>query len=281
MARASKYSRAWIWPWALACLPIWAADAAQSSSARESLRRMAAELQERPHDQELRERIIKGALALKPAPAVPREAARHLNRGRAAFAEAKSPAEIGEAVAEFEAALAAAPWWGIAYYNLGLAQEKAGDYAAAQSNLQLYLLATPIAKDAEAVQGLIDGIEYKQEKASRTPAAASPADMSDEKLIDFLNGARFSVHIDASYLTLDIADGYAIFGYATKSTSWEESSRVAIRSRTFTLGATLCDVKHSRSCPREWTIAQDGSYVTERSAYGNGRWSDTIMRRER
>ncbi len=265
----------------LACSP--SADAASDTGGpRAKLKGYVAEIQRNPDDHELRQKIISLALALKPAPAVPPEAKRHLNRGRAAFEAAKTATDIGDAVSEFHQAALAAPWWGSAYYNLGLAKEKAGEYAAAKRDLKLYLLAVPGARDAEAVQGLIDGIEYRLEKAARTPASPArptPSTMSDEDLIRYLNGARYRVDLEGgSFMSLDITDGYAIFGYAAGG-PWEESSRVAIRSRTFILGSTLCDLKHSRSCPRQWTISQDGSNVTERSAFGNGKWSDTILNR--
>jgi hypothetical protein len=48
--------------------------AAQSLSPREQLQQYIADLQKKPDDQALREKIIKLARGMKPAPAVPKEA---------------------------------------------------------------------------------------------------------------------------------------------------------------------------------------------------------------
>src|SRR3989338_10320467 len=58
---------------------------AHAESPREQLKRMVEQLQTRPNDDALREQIIKLAQTLKPAPAVPEEAERHMAYGTAAF----------------------------------------------------------------------------------------------------------------------------------------------------------------------------------------------------
>jgi tetratricopeptide (TPR) repeat protein len=118
-------------------------------------------------DQRLREKIIKLVQRLDPPPAIPEEAERYMGRGQAAFKLAQSEADYKQAVPEFQRALRLAPWWAAAYFNLGLAQEKAGEYNAAIRSLKLYLLAAPNAPDAGQVRAKIGEIEYKQEAAAR------------------------------------------------------------------------------------------------------------------
>jgi tetratricopeptide (TPR) repeat protein len=112
-----------------------------------------------------RERIIKLAQGMKPAPDVPDDAARSVARGRAALKDAKSTAAFKEVIAEFQKASLLAPWSADIYYNLGLVQDKAGNYAEALQNLKLYLLAAPDADDAKAVRNLIFEVEYRKDKA--------------------------------------------------------------------------------------------------------------------
>ena len=127
-------------------------------------------------DQQLREKIIGLVQKLQPPPMIPEEAERYMARGRAAFKAAKNPKDYEEAVAEFKRAARAAPWLGEAYYNLGVVQDKAGQYAEAIRNLKLYLLAAPNAADAKEVKSLIFEVEYRQEKSGKEAVAKREAD---------------------------------------------------------------------------------------------------------
>ena len=158
------------------------------------LNQYISELQKNPNDAALREKIIKHVQTMKPAPAVPEEAKRYLSRGIAAMKEAKSKDDFKDAVNEFEKAALSAPWFANAYYNLGVAQDKAGAYANAIRSLKLYLLASPDARDAEAVKGIYE-IEYRQEKAAKasSPAAiAAKKQQTYEEWLRGLDGARFA-----------------------------------------------------------------------------------------
>jgi tetratricopeptide (TPR) repeat protein len=168
---------------------------AQAQSPQQTLNQYVADLQKNPSDYAQREKIIKHVQTMKPAPAVPEEAKRYLSRGIAAMKEAKSKDDFKDAVNEFEKAALSAPWFANAYYNLGVAQDKAGAYANAIRSLKLYLLASPDARDAEAVKGLIYEIEYRQEKAAKasSPAAiAAKKQQTYEEWLRGLDGARFA-----------------------------------------------------------------------------------------
>ena len=60
-----------------------------AQSAREQLDQWVTQLRTNPGDNALRERIIKLAQEIKPAPAVPEEARRPLVQGNSAFQDAK------------------------------------------------------------------------------------------------------------------------------------------------------------------------------------------------
>ncbi len=139
----------------------------QSTDRQETLNKCISDLQQNPKDYALREKIIKIAQEMKPAPEVPKAAARSMARGTAAVKDARNVADFKDAVSEFEKAALAAPWFANAYYNLGISQDKAGMYAEAIGSLKLYLLAAPGASDAKSVENFIYEIEYRQEKAAK------------------------------------------------------------------------------------------------------------------
>lgn len=122
-------------------------------------------------NQLLREKIIALVQKLKPPPAVPEEAERHMARGRAAVKAARDPKDFEDAIREFRAALRLAPWLPEGYYNLGVVQDKAAHFADAIANLKLYLLAAPDAPDAKQVRDLIFEAEYRRDKAEKEAAA--------------------------------------------------------------------------------------------------------------
>jgi hypothetical protein len=109
------------------------------------------------------ERIIKVSQRLEPPAAVPEGAEHYRNRGAALLKKASSDEDVDRAVQEFANAWYLAPWWGDAYFNLAVAQEKAGRPLPAAQNLRLYLLATPNAEDATTVKAKIAELEIDAE----------------------------------------------------------------------------------------------------------------------
>ena len=181
---------------------------AYAQSPREQFTQMVEQLQKTPTDNALREKIIKLAQAGKPAPAIPDDVQRRMARGRAAFMGAKSAADYQDAVKEFEQATLAAPWYADAYFNLGVAQDKAENYDASLRNLKFALLAAPDSKDIKA---LIYEVEYRQEKA-RPEARAMKQKLVDETLLSHLEGAVFTLPITQNTeFQYRIANGLAVF----------------------------------------------------------------------
>ena len=114
----------------------------------------------------LRRKAIELASGMQPPPEVPEEAKRHLSRAKAYISSASGPDDLASAAAEFRAAAIAAPWLPQAYYNLGLIQQKTGDYAGAMASYRIYKEFGP-KQDADAVRDRIDQLEVLQEKAAR------------------------------------------------------------------------------------------------------------------
>ena len=98
------------------------------------------------------------------ARAVSEEARRHIARGQAAMEMAKSPAELEDAINEFQEAARLAPSWPDPYYNLGIAQEKSGKLREAVASFKRYLQLAPNAPNAAKIQEQIYKLEYKAEQ---------------------------------------------------------------------------------------------------------------------
>jgi len=163
-----------------------------------TLNQYISDLQKNPNDYALREKIIKFVQEMKQKPAISREAERFMNRGAAAVKSAKDANDFKDAVAEFEKATLAAPWLASAYYNLGVAQDKAGLYAAAIRSLKLYVLAEPNAPDIRSVEKLIDEIEYRQEKATKETSAEAIAERPENKQEEVLRSLQGAVWVRES-----------------------------------------------------------------------------------
>lgn len=170
---------------------------AQSANPQETLNQYIADLQKNPNDNALREKIIKHVWTMKPAPVVPKEAERYMTRGIVAMKDAKSADDFKDAVKEFENASLSAPWFANAYYNLGIAQDKAGLYAEAIKSLNLYLIAASEAPDVKTVEKLIYEIEYRHEKAQKESSPETVAEKEKKKFEEWLkklDGARYVRH---------------------------------------------------------------------------------------
>ena len=138
---------------------------------RQALGHYVSALQSAPEgsakDRELREKIIRLSHKLQPPATVPEEAHRYTARGEAFFEVATDKNGFLRAAREFQAAATVAPWLARAYYDLGIVQDKAGQYKKAMQSLEFYLLAAPSAPDAREVRNLIYKIEARQEESER------------------------------------------------------------------------------------------------------------------
>ncbi|MCR4346169.1 MAG: ankyrin repeat domain-containing protein [Sulfuricaulis sp.] len=120
------------------------------------------QLKDHPADKGNRRLIIKLASELKPAPAIPEEARKHFIEGTAIVKAAKNPAQQALAAQSFTEAVIIAPWWGDAYYNLGVAQELAEKYNEAEQAFNFYLLSNPGATEKREVQDRIYALSAKR-----------------------------------------------------------------------------------------------------------------------
>lgn len=164
------------------------ANAAYAESPREQLKQMVEQLQKNPTDNVLREKIIKLAQKMKPAPAIPEEARRSFVEGNTITRTAKDAKEQLLAVESFKEALKIAPWWGDAYYNLAVAQELAEQLDDSGKSLQFYLLTNPGAKEAREAQDRIYALNAKKKLAVQEQTAKANEKAAEEAKYGWLLG---------------------------------------------------------------------------------------------
>lgn len=249
---------------------------AQSSNPQQTLNQYLSDLQKNPNDYSLREKIIKHVQTMKPAPAVPDEARKYVNRGMAAAEGAKTESDYKDAIAEFQKAVNIAPWVGAGYRGLAVVQDKAGQYTQALQNLKLFLLINPPAAGAEAAKTLMDKIEYRQEKVAKESSPATIAEKIRQEEGDFIkkvDGARYKYQIstnrDAGYWTLDIRGNRVVQGYILTRSEyevtgvWKQWDETALNGREFALdgnGKRVCSDFKTKAV-ETGKISDDGNSI--------------------
>ncbi len=141
-----------------------------AASPREELTQMVEQLQKTPTDNALREKIIKLAASIKPAPAIPDKAIEFEGRAQFAFKSAKSEADFITAAREYENAIAAAPWVPGYYADLCTIYEKASRFEDAKRNCELYLVGLTDPAQMTDVKRRIAGLTFGIEQAQKLAA---------------------------------------------------------------------------------------------------------------
>ncbi len=144
----------------------------QAQTSQEILDQYISDLQKNPNDKALREKIIRMASELEPRPVIPDEAKRPFYKAATFFKEAQDPSGYDLAIRAYKDAIRIAPWWPEAYFNLGIAQEKAELFGEAVETLKLYLLTQP--EDAEDAEKKLYELEAKGELAAKAAKESSP-----------------------------------------------------------------------------------------------------------
>lgn len=186
------------------------ATSAYAQSPREQLNQMVQQLQQTPRDSTLREKIIKLATSIKPAPAIPEEALRREGRAKFAFKNAKSNDDYLGAAREYEEAVQAAPWVSGYYLDLCTIYEKAEKYAEAKRNCQFSLSGLSEPSQINEVKQRIAGLEFGIEKANSPEARAGKQKTKEEELLKSLDGAVFSYSDTDMEVRYQISNGRAV-----------------------------------------------------------------------
>jgi len=144
---------------------------ASAQSPREQFQQMVEQLQKNPGDTALREKIIKLAQEIKPAPAVPDAAVEYEGRAQFAFNNAKSNADLLAAAREYEKAVANAPWVSGYYTDLCTIYEKANKFENAKRNCEFSLIGVTDTAQITDIKRRIAGLKYGIEQNSPSAVA--------------------------------------------------------------------------------------------------------------
>lgn len=173
-----------------AITPLFMAANAHALTPREELSQMVQQLQKNPSDNTLREKIIKLAQRIKPAPAIPEDALRREGRAKFAFKSAKSNDDYLGAAREYEEAVRVAPWVSGYYSDLCTIYEKAEKYIEAKRNCEFYLTGLSDPSQVNEVKQRIAGLEFGIEKSA--PAARAQRERQELRdLVKTLDGKVF------------------------------------------------------------------------------------------
>lgn len=156
---------------------------------QDQLAALTTQLQKTPTDSALREKIIKLASSMKPAPTVPDEAIRFEGRAQYAFKSAKSEADYLVAAQEYEKAVAAAPWVAGYYSDLCTIYDKAGKPDDAKRNCQFYLVGLTDPDQITDAKRRIAGLEFAIEKANSPNAKVDRDKQEFADLLMKMDGA--------------------------------------------------------------------------------------------
>lgn len=158
---------------------------------QEQLTQLVAQLQKAPTDSALREKIIKLAAAMKPAPAVPDEAVKFEGRAQAAFKTAEKPEDYLAAAREYRKAVDLAPWLGGYYSDLCTIYDKAGVYIEAKRNCQWAAMADSDPAAATDSKRRIAGLDFLIEKFSKENLSAHTDDLFSSNIPGLPAGKRY------------------------------------------------------------------------------------------
>jgi tetratricopeptide (TPR) repeat protein len=246
---------------------------------QQTLNQHIANLQKNPNDNDLREKIIRHVQTISPAPVVPEEAKRYLDRGMAAAEDAKNEKDYKDASDEFQKAVNIAPWLGAGYRGLAVTQDKSGQYAAALQNLKFFLLTNPSAENAEKAKTLRNKIEYRMEKAAKESspeAIAAKKQKEYEAWLKKIDGRRYTNLADfpGVWGVLDIKGKFLVTGVIKDPGSpvagpvgYVEHHHLEIRGNE----AIYKEFVKAEGVLLQifYIISEDGEKITYRSHWGN------------
>ena len=257
---------------------------ARAQATRDEFQRLTSQLQQTPNDTALREKVIKLAQTLQPAPAVPEEARKPFVMGATVLKKAGGPADAAKAVELFTTAINIAPWFADAYYNRAVARETAGQFEAAMADLKQYLVFKLSDQERREAQDKIYALEADsqlattkkaEEDSTRLAAAAAERERARPTIEGTWAGGnlRFQVVRDGERYAIT---GGIMLGVKAPIT-WHARSVVADRQHIQFQADH--DNPGIRMHPIELSLSPDGSELTGWFNAPNGNKYSTTLKR--
>jgi len=249
----------------------------QAQTPQETLNQYIADLRKKPDDNALREKIIRHVQTMRPAPAIPVEVDELVGQAKYAFKHAKSQKDYLDAVEAYKKVVTIVPWVADYYYNLGVAQEQAGQLEDAIKNFNLYLLAPADAKDAREARERIGGLKYaakKAERASSQPPVAEVKRDPFEDLLRKINGRRYTYrYTEGSLGVIDVMGKMFVMGTVFANGQYSEwtgeGARVPIVGRETAIRLNP-SFQTGWAASRTYIISEDGERLTLRARLNDG-----------
>lgn len=247
----------------------------QAQTSQETLDQYVVKLQNNPNDNSLREKIIKYVRMMKTAPAIPAEVDELVGQAKYVFKHAKEQRDYLDAVDAYKKIVNIVPWVGDYYYNLGVAQEQAGQPQDAINNFKFYLLASPEAKDAKDVRERIGGLKYAVERAAKSSSPteiAGKKQNSTEELLRKINGRRYTgAESQGNVGVIDVQGQVLVVGFIgqlLQGYGYAESLRAVINGHE----AVYQNPNAQGFVPAKITyiISETGDRITERRQFLDG-----------
>lgn len=229
---------------------------AHAQSQREQLNQMVQQLQKTPGDDALREKTIR--LGMKVRPAVPDAAEKFEGRAKFAFKNAKSTADYADAAREYEKAVQTAPWIAGYYSDLCTIYEKAGQYADAKRNCEVYVKTLVDRSQISETKQRIAGLEFGIEKAKQQAVVDTP-EAREAALLKKVEGAKFVARHTPENL-----------GLKPGTMAYDEIFE--IKDRTLHITFRI----HYITSGSVYGHRQPGEYLGERISYRDGAFTQTL-----
>lgn len=250
-------------------------NAEQGGHLREAFQHYLVALQESSvggeKEQALRTKVLTLATRLNPPPVVPEEAQRFLVRGQTALKMAQGNDDLVATAAEFQKAIAAAPWLAAAYYNLALVQAKIERYDEAMANFRNYLSGAPEAPDAQEVKEKIYALEFQKERAATEAAKKEAERQKDLRRTQGLAGAWKNPDTGRPY-TVTVTDrqfeARNPAGWILRGTITDTGIEGTVEIPGSYVRETACTLP-SENQPWTGTVSDDSNTIVIKHRYGN------------
>jgi tetratricopeptide (TPR) repeat protein len=244
----------------------------QAQTPQETLNQYVSDLQNNPNDNALREKIIKFVQEMKSEPIAPDDYSILKGKGAYFFKQAQNSDDYKTAVDAFSQASLKAPWKAEIYYNLGLAQEKAGLSDDAIINYKLYLLADPSANRDE-ILAKIGAVEAERQKAleakqkeSSPEAIAAREKQKFEDLLKKIDGRRYTYHTPYQLHIIDIQGNHLVTGLQLDGEPYTNAGSGACGRIEIKGPVCTCSYNGTAGADLDETyiISEDGTSITRR-----------------
>ena len=228
------------------------------------------------------EKVIKLVQEMKTEPIVPDNYTILKAKGFYLFQQAQNVDDFKAVVEAFKQASLKAPWKAEIYYNLGLAQEKAGMMEDAIMNFRLYLLADPSTHRDEVLMK-IGELEAEKQKASEvklkesSPESIAAQERKNfEDLLKKIDGRRYTTSSGRIEYIIDVQGEFFIIGLHYLDKPYNCPGENCERRKIQGIKTVRSLKGQGNWLDMTYIIAKDGDEIVQRNHFTNGSSNDVV-----